>query len=81
MNILKTFCISVILLPLFASAHTLTLVVHKNNNSLSSGTVVCHSVEHCKYLIRSYEYKNQGNCRLLEIKDGDRVVYRKYYQH
>ncbi len=70
-----------LMLPVWANAHTLTLVVHKNDQSLSSGTMVCHSVEHCKYLVKSFEYKNQGNCRLLEVKDGDRVIYRKHYKH
>jgi|GEM_PF-451939 hypothetical protein len=66
---------------LSVSAHTLTLVVHKNDQSLSSGSMVCHSIEHCKYLIKSYEYRNQDSCHLVEIKDGNRVVYRKYYNH
>ncbi len=82
MYIIKRMTLAILVfLPILASAHTLTLVVHKNNNSLSSGVMVCHSIEHCKYLIKSYEYRNQGNCRLVEIKDGGRVVYRKYYNH
>jgi len=68
-----------VLTPLYINTHTLTL--HKNDNSLSSESVLCHSVEHCKCLIKSYEHKNQDNCRLVEVKDGDRVVFRKYYNH
>jgi hypothetical protein len=79
MQKIKTILLSTILLSTFVSAHTLTLVAHKNDNSLSSGTKVCNSIEHCKYLINEYEYRNQNNCRLVEIKDGNQVIYRKYY--
>lgn len=78
-KVIKSILLSIALLPLLASAHTLTLVAHKNDQSLSSGTMDC--IEHCKYLIKSYEYRNQGNCRLVEVKDGNRVVYRRYYRN
>ncbi|WPE16521.1 hypothetical protein R5P06_00255 [Candidatus Thioglobus autotrophicus] len=77
----RLLLVSALLLSTLAGAHTLTLVIHKNDNTLSSGVVVCHSMAHCQYLIKSYEYKNKGNCRLVEVKDGAQVVYRKYYQH
>ena len=41
MQKIKTILLSTILLSTFVSAHTLTLVAHKNDNSLSSGTKVC----------------------------------------
>lgn len=69
------------LLPTLVSAHTLTLEIHKNNNELSSGTVQCYSVEHCKYLIKVLEYKNKGECLMLEVKDRGRVVYQKRYKN
>lgn len=72
---------STLLLSTLAGAHTLTLISHKNDQSLSSGSTICNSIEHCKYLIKSFEYKNKGDCRMVEIKDGNQVVYKKDYNY
>jgi hypothetical protein len=81
MRIIKAILLSAVLLSTLSGAHTITLVIHKNDQMHSSGAIVCNSVEHCKYLIKSYEYKRTGDCGWVEVKDGNRVVYRKYYKN
>ncbi len=81
MRTIKAVLLTTMLLSALASAHTLTLVVHNNDSSISSGVMVCNSIEYCKYLIKSYEYRHKGDCGLVEVKDGGRVVYRKYYSN
>jgi co-chaperonin GroES (HSP10) len=81
MKMIKSITLLAILLSTLANAHTLSLTFHKNNQSLSSGSVVCFSLEHCNYLIKSFEYNNKEGCRMIEVKDGDKVIYRKYYDN
>jgi len=78
---IKPILFLVALVPSLVSAHPLTLDIHMNDGMHSSGSMQCKDFGHCQYLIKSFEYKSQENCAMFEVKDRNRVIYRKYYNN